>query len=183
LFGFFFACSDYYKTYTSGAFATAIRNLDNVNKYQGVCVECQDNCDCGLDEYCGFDYKDQYDKKGSTWNFEYKVTVPAGITSLNEGGGMPLNMKTQLKAHAKQLEGLPIQSKCKKYSTSHIKGKPKVCQNWLNKDAFAKMVEESLMTANKNQWLDTCAFKDDDGQQRKMVKRVPNFWPKDAQGA
>ena len=183
-------CSDYYQTYTTEAFTTALGGLDNVHKHRGVCVECRstkarESCDCGLDEYCGYDHEDAYDKDTSEWTFEYKVTVPAGITSLNiiPGGGMPVNIKKRLEAYAKQFEGLPIKSKCKKYSTSHMGG---VCNpDGFDTSTFAKMVEESLMTASKNQWLDTCTFTDDDRQQRRMVKRFPmdTRWPKDAQGA
>jgi len=179
---------DYYQTYTTEAFTTALGGLDNVHKHRGVCVECRstkarESCDCGLDEYCGYDYEDAYDKDTSEWTFEYKVTVPAGITSLNiiPGGGMPVNIKKRLEAYAKQFEGLPIKSKCKKYSTSHMGG---VCNpDGFDTSTFAKMVEESLMTASKHQWLDTCTFTDDDRQQRRMVKRFPmdTRWPKDAQ--
>ena len=180
------SCSDYYQTYTTETFRTALEKVDKVRKYQGVCVECFDTCDCGLDEYCGYDYEDKYDEATSEWTFEHKVTVPAGITSLNEGGGMPPNVKKELEMFAKQYEGLPIWSKCKKYSTSHMKGNPKVCSPSadIQRNSFAKMVEESRMPFQPlNPFSETCAFQDDDDQQRQVVTRIPHTWPKDAQGA
>ncbi len=29
-----------------------------VRKHTGVCVECVSDCECGVDEYCGYNYKD-----------------------------------------------------------------------------------------------------------------------------
>ncbi len=96
---------------------------------------------------------------------------------------------------------LPIRSKCKKYSTS---AKPEVCNADINSDAFAKMVEESLLSANSptavqrllhrsrllNQvpinniiseaMLSKCEFKD--SNLRTWKQRIPYFWPKEARG-
>ena len=55
-----------------------------VPKHTGVCVECVSDCECGVDEYCGYDYKDTYDKDKGDWVFDFKVKVPAGITSSNK---------------------------------------------------------------------------------------------------
>jgi hypothetical protein len=76
-------------------------------------------------------------------------------------------------------------SKCKKYSTSHIKGKPKVCDTQINKDAFSKMVEQSLVypsSFDAGAVMRTCDLNQGQGQSAK-VKRTPRVWPKDAQGA
>ena len=120
------------------------------------------------------------------WAFEYKVTIPYSITSTNEGNGMPASVKRRLELHSKQFAGVPIISKCKKYSTSHMKGNPKVCSPSadIQRNAFAKMVEESRMPFQPlNPFSETCAFQDDDDQQRQVVTRIPHTWPKDAQGA
>ena len=117
------------------------------------------------------------------WAFEYKVTIPYAITSMNEGNGMPASVKRRLELHSKQFAGVPIISKCKKYSTSHMKGKPKVCVNNIDTGAFAKMVTESLLSADsEDQLFRTCNFKDSSGKKKTTVKRTPDYWPKDAQG-
>jgi len=155
-------------------------------RHRGVCVECMSDCDCGVNEFCGYDYKDKYNKdKDPQWTFEYKVTIPSGITSSNEGLGMPANVKKEIELYAKQYEGLPIRSKCKKYSTSHIKGKPKVCNRQINKDAFSKMVEQSLVypsSFDPGALMKSCDMSQGPGQSVK-VKRTPTYWPKDAEGA
>ena len=73
---------------------------------------------------------------------------------------------------------LKIRSKCKKYS---ISAKPEVCNAYINKDAFAKMVEESLLNANSQEAIwSKCEFKD--STFRTWKKRTPNVWPKELQG-
>ncbi len=73
---------------------------------------------------------------------------------------------------------LPIRSKCKKYSTS---AKPEVCNADINRDAFANMVEESLLSANSLEaMLSKCEFKD--SKLRTWKQRIPYFWPKEARG-
>ena len=73
---------------------------------------------------------------------------------------------------------IKIRSKCKKYS---ISAKPEVCNADINKDAFAKMVEESLLNANSVEAIwSKCDFKD--STFRTWKKRTPNVWPKEARG-
>ena len=164
----------------------ALGKLDTVNKRQGVCVECTVDCHCGVNEYCGYDYKDTYDKDTKEWSFEYQVTIPPGITSANEGNGMTANAKRFLELHAKQFEGVPLISKCKKYSTSHMKEKPKVCtpEDKLDLDDFGKMVEQSLLSVagSDDELMRTCNFEDSSRTKRTKVRRTPRYWPKDAQG-
>jgi len=45
-------CRDVYEEYTA-----ELNKLDKVKKRQGVCVECNYDCECGVNEYCGYDYK------------------------------------------------------------------------------------------------------------------------------
>ena len=73
---------------------------------------------------------------------------------------------------------LKFRSKCKKYSNS---AKPEVCNVDINKDAFSKMVEESLLYVNSVEALwSKCEFKD--STFRTWKKRTPNVWPKEARG-
>ena len=79
---------------------------------------------------------------------------------------------TSFEAHLK------IRSKCKKYS---ISAKPEVCNADINKDAFAKMVEESLLEINSVEAIwSKCDFQD--WTFRTWKKRTPNVWPKEARG-
>ena len=81
-----------------------------MRKHTGVCVECVSDCECGVDEYCGYDYKDAYDKDKDDWVFDFKVKVPPGITSSNTGShsGVMDNVRKKLELYAMQFEGLPI---------------------------------------------------------------------------
>ena len=81
-----------------------------VRKHTGVCVECVSDCECGVDEYCGYDYKDTYDKDKGDWVFDFKVKVPAGITSSNKAShsGVMDNVRKKIELDAMQFEGLPI---------------------------------------------------------------------------
>ena len=81
-----------------------------MRKHTGVCVECVNDCECGVDEYCGYDYKDGYDKDKDDWVFDFKVKVPPGITSSNTGShsGVMDNVRKKLELYAMQFEGLPI---------------------------------------------------------------------------
>jgi len=168
-------------TLTGAEFTSALIAVNMVPRRQGICVECVTDCDCSVNEFCGYDFDDSYDKDTKEWMYTYKVTIPAGITSANTGGGMPANIKKEIELYAKQVEGLPIKSKCKKYSTSHIKGSPKVCDANMDVSAFGKMVEESMLSqAGPVDMLSTCDFKDKD--RRTAVERTPKIWPKDAQG-
>ena len=74
-----------------------------MSKHTGVCVECVSDCECGVDEYCGYDYKDGND-------FGFKVKVPPGITSSNKGShsGVMDNVRKEIELYAMQFEGLPI---------------------------------------------------------------------------
>ena len=78
-----------------------------VRKHTGVCVECMSDCECDVDEYCGYDYTDTYDKDQNDWIFDFKVTVPPGITSSNQDSNMD-NVVKEIELYAKQFEGLPI---------------------------------------------------------------------------
>jgi hypothetical protein len=81
-----------------------------MRKHTGICVECVSDCECGVDEYCGYDYKDAYDKDKDDWVFDFKVKVPPGITSSNTGShsGVMDNVRKKLELYAMQFEGLPI---------------------------------------------------------------------------
>ena len=94
---------------------------------------------------------------------------------------MPAGLKKEVELYAKQVEGLPIKSKCKKYSTSHLKGTPKVCDANMDVSAFGKMVEQSLLSG-PDDMLSTCAFVDASRGFTTTVQRTPQVWPKDAQG-
>jgi len=166
---------------TGEEFKSALATVDMVPKSQGMCVECVTDCDCSVNEFCGYDFDDSYDKDTKEWTYTYKVTIPAGITSANTGGGMPAGLKKEVELYAKQVEGLPIKSKCKKYSTSHLKGTPKVCDANMDLSAFGKMVEQSLLSG-PDDMLSTCAFVDSGRGSMTTVKRTPQTWPKDAQG-
>jgi len=146
-----------------------------------MCVECVTDCDCSVNEFCGYDFDDSYNKTTREWTYTYKVNVPAGIASANNGSGMPMSVKKEIELYAKQYEGLPIKSKCKKYSTSHIKGSLKVCDANMDVSAFGKMVDESLLSGPVDV-LSTCDFKDRLKDRRTAVERTPQTWPKDAQG-
>lgn len=172
-------CRDLYATYSSDEYAVELAKVDTVHRSQGMCVECVEDCDCGVNEFCGFDFDDSYEKATQEWTYTYKVKIPSGISSTNMGGGMPANVKRDIELYAKQFEGLPIKSKCKKYSTSHIKG-PKVCNANIEYSAFAQMVEQSLLSSASDQ-LSTCDFQGDQGSKTR-VKRTPQYWPKAAQG-
>ena len=171
---------------TGEEFTSALATNNKVKQSQGLCVECVTDCDCSVNEFCGYDFDDSYDKDAKEWKYTYKVTIPANITSANDGGGMPAAVKKEVELYAKQVEGLPIRSKCKKYSTSHIKGpktegSPRVCDANMDVSAFGKMVEQSLLsTASPVDMLSTCDFKDKD--RRTTTERTPKTWPKDAQG-
>jgi len=174
---------DRYKTYTADEYKTALGKVNTVSKSKGMCVECVTDCDCGVNEFCGYDFEDEYDKNTKEWTYTYKVTIPSGNMSTNVDGGMPASVQKELELYTKQYQGLPIKSKCKKYSTSHMKNKPKVCDANIDMSAFGKMVEQSLLSEDtKDNWLNTCEFKDDKGDKLERVKRTPQTWPKDAQG-
>jgi len=81
-----------------------------IRKHTGVCVECVSDCECGVDEYCGYDYKDAYNKDKDDWVFDFKVKVPPGITSSNTGShsGVMDNVRKKIELYAMQFEGLPI---------------------------------------------------------------------------
>ena len=169
---------------TGEEFTSALATNNKVKQIQGMCVECVTDCDCSVNEFCGYDFDDSYDKGSKEWTYTYKVTIPANITSANDGGGMPAAVKKEVELYAKQVEGLPIRSKCKKYSTSHIKGvktqgSPSVCDSNMDVSAFGKMVEQSLLTS-PDDMLSTCDFKDKG--RRTATERTPKTWPKDAQG-
>ena len=166
---------------TGEEFKSTLATMNMVPKSQGMCVECVTDCDCSVNEFCGYDFDDSYDKDTNKWTYTYKVTIPAGITSANTGGGMPAGLKKEVELYAKQVEGLPIKSKCKKYSTSHLKGTPKVCDANMDVSAFGKMVEQSLLSG-PDDMLSTCAFVDASRGFTTTVQRTPQVWPKDAQG-
>ena len=92
-----------------------------MRKHTGVCVECVNDCECGVDEYCGYDYKDGYDKDKDDWVFDFKVKVPPGITSSNTGSssGVMDNMRKEIELHAMQFEGLPIRHTRARTYTQH----------------------------------------------------------------
>ena len=62
-----------------------------------------------------------------------------------------------------------------------MSAKPEVCNADINKDTFAEMVEESLLSANSTEAIfSKCEFKDSNF--RTWKKRTPNVWPKKARG-
>jgi hypothetical protein len=66
----------------------------------GVCVECEDDCDCGVNEYCGIDR----DKSVPDWsNYQFKVGDPTGP------------MFSWLKVKIESFKDYKIRSKCLKY--------------------------------------------------------------------
>jgi len=172
-------------TYTPDEFVVALEKIDNVRQQQGVCVACITDCDCAVHEFCGYDFDEKYEKNSNEWTYEYKVKIPSGITSTNEGGGMPKIAKQELELYAMQYEGLPMKSTCKKYSTSHVKKGPKVCDAKIGMSFFAKMVEESLLSGAFRDVLRTCDIKNGSESQgsRTRVKRTPSKWPKEARGS
>jgi len=98
-----------------------------VPKHTGVCVECVSDCECGVDEYCGYDYKDTYDKDKGDWVFDFKVKVPAGITSSNKAShsGVMDNVRKKIELDAMQFEGLPIRhTRARTHSRTHIRASP-----------------------------------------------------------
>ena len=159
--------------------------IDNVRRQQGMCVACITDCDCAVHEFCGYDFDEKYKKDINEWTYEYKVKIPSGITSTNDGGGMPKIARQELELYAKQYEGLPMKSTCKKYSTSHVKKGPKVCDAKIDMSFFAKMVEESLLSGAFRDVLRTCDYKNGFPSHcsRTRVKRTPSKWPKEARGS
>ena len=161
--------------YTAEQYATELQNLTTTPVHQGICVRCMSDCDCPANQFCGYDYEEMYMGAGK-FNV-FRVTIPQ-VQSNNVGTGQLSADATRiLRAYALQFEGLPIPSVCKDFGMQ-----PQVwrqCDVNLELDPFAKMVQESLMTAQVRDLYETCDFSGTLEHQT-MTRRTPKSWAKDA---
>jgi hypothetical protein len=89
---------------------------------KGLCVECDDDCDCGVNQYCGIDV-------------DSPVTIPSFALETSNAAEFPY-----LSSHVDQIssgvQGMAIASKCLDYDTGG-----KLCP--LNTDRRAHIVDKS----------------------------------------
>eukprot|EP00277_Geminigera_cryophila_P042495 CAMPEP_0173077260 /NCGR_PEP_ID=MMETSP1102-20130122/13079_1 /TAXON_ID=49646 /ORGANISM="Geminigera sp., Strain Caron Lab Isolate" /LENGTH=435 /DNA_ID=CAMNT_0013947631 /DNA_START=106 /DNA_END=1413 /DNA_ORIENTATION=+ len=71
---------------------------------RGICVECEDDCDCGVNQYCGIDH-------------DYPKTIPSGMQI--SAKGMPV-LQSHFDKISAAVAGMAIKSKCLEYE---IQGK------------------------------------------------------------
>lgn len=173
-------CDSDGNTQYSGAaqHAAGLDKLNTTAVHQGVCVQCIDECDCPANQFCGYDFQELYTNSETREKFNsFRVTIPP-VRSANEGAGqLSAHAKRVLAAFSKQFEGLPIPSICKDYGNQLPAWTQ--CDVHLQLDPFAKMVEESLMTAEVQDLYKTCEFADDAREYSYASKRTPRSWPRE----
>jgi hypothetical protein len=171
--------SDGNSQYSGAAqFAEALDKLNTTAVHHGVCVQCINECDCPVNQFCGYDFQELYtDSQPNVKYKNFRVTIPP-VQSKNEGAGkLSAHAKRVLAAYSKQFEGLPIPSICKDYGKQLPAWTQ--CDVNLQLDPFAKMVEESLMTAEVQDLYKTCEFADDAREYSHVSKRTPRSWPRE----
>eukprot|EP00281_Chroomonas_sp_CCMP1168_P030988 CAMPEP_0206253514 /NCGR_PEP_ID=MMETSP0047_2-20121206/23191_1 /ASSEMBLY_ACC=CAM_ASM_000192 /TAXON_ID=195065 /ORGANISM="Chroomonas mesostigmatica_cf, Strain CCMP1168" /LENGTH=625 /DNA_ID=CAMNT_0053679725 /DNA_START=12 /DNA_END=1889 /DNA_ORIENTATION=- len=98
----FFFMDDSYERNTVSNTNLAPPN-NSITQHEGVCVDCQSDCDCGVNQYCGVDPD--------------SVIVPwATIKSNNDGNGANSFQKKVIEVYARSFEGMKIRSRCLDYS-------------------------------------------------------------------
>mmetsp|Transcript_61909 Transcript_61909/g.152442 ORF Transcript_61909/g.152442 Transcript_61909/m.152442 type:complete len:623 (-) Transcript_61909:53-1921(-) len=99
-----------------------------VRQVKGVCVECQSDCDCGVNQFCGIDAD------------RNEPIVPwATIISTNTGNGITNAQRKQVQLDAQSFTGMKIKSVCRNYDVPGTR-----CKRYDNFDenAYAQLVVE-----------------------------------------
>jgi hypothetical protein len=55
-------------------------DLDNSKRKLGVCVQCKDHCDCGVNEYCAVDWNKQI----PNWSLMRPENMGFGLTAIQK---------------------------------------------------------------------------------------------------